>query len=137
LRLSKTPSVATDGVFDNLNNQDILKLVTSRMIMTGAWTATESSPCCICTFVTDASRGKSSKNAPPKTDAWARIRGVQMQHGDVLMVATDGVFDNLNNQDILKLVTSRMIFSETPTPDSVAVHAPVIIIRLVTSLRIS
>ncbi|KAJ5864282.1 uncharacterized protein N7529_006198 [Penicillium soppii] len=34
--------LATDGVFDNLNNQDILKLVTSRMVMTGAWTATES-----------------------------------------------------------------------------------------------
>lgn len=32
-----------------------------------------------------------------------------MQHGDVLMLATDGVFDNLNNQDILKLVTSRML----------------------------
>jgi protein phosphatase PTC7 len=34
--------LATDGVFDNLNNQDILKLVTGRMILTGAWTATDS-----------------------------------------------------------------------------------------------
>ncbi|KAL4969283.1 type 2C protein phosphatase PTC7 [Aspergillus stella-maris] len=34
-----------------------------------------------------------------------------MQHGDVLMLATDGVFDNLNNQDILKLVTSRMLYT--------------------------
>ncbi|KAL4944323.1 hypothetical protein BDV06DRAFT_94244 [Aspergillus oleicola] len=34
-----------------------------------------------------------------------------MQHGDVLILATDGVFDNLNNQDILKLVTSRMLYT--------------------------
>lgn len=36
---------------------------------------------------------------------------LHMHHGDVLMLATDGVFDNLNNQDILKLVTSRMIYT--------------------------
>jgi protein phosphatase PTC7 len=41
----------------------------------------------------------------------AVVTNVQMQHGDVLMLATDGVFDNLNNQDILKLVTSRMILT--------------------------
>ncbi|KAL4872218.1 hypothetical protein BDV12DRAFT_152009 [Aspergillus spectabilis] len=36
---------------------------------------------------------------------------LHMHHGDVLMLATDGVFDNLNNQDILKLVTSRMLYT--------------------------
>lgn len=41
----------------------------------------------------------------------ASVTNVQMQHGDVLMLATDGVFDNLNNQDILKLVTSRMVMT--------------------------
>lgn len=41
----------------------------------------------------------------------AAVTTVRMQHGDVLVLATDGVFDNLNNQDILKLVTSRMILT--------------------------
>ncbi|CAI7591184.1 unnamed protein product [Penicillium bialowiezense] len=41
----------------------------------------------------------------------ASVTNVQMQHGDVLMLATDGVFDNLNNQDILKLITSRMVMT--------------------------
>ncbi|KAJ5974075.1 hypothetical protein N7481_011285 [Penicillium waksmanii] len=41
----------------------------------------------------------------------ASVTNVQMQHGDVLMLATDGVFDNLNNQDILKLVSSRMVMT--------------------------
>ncbi|KAJ5157597.1 uncharacterized protein N7482_008697 [Penicillium canariense] len=41
----------------------------------------------------------------------AAVTNLQMQHGDVLMLATDGVFDNLNNQDILKIVTSRMILT--------------------------
>lgn len=41
----------------------------------------------------------------------AAVTNVQMQHGDVLMLATDGVFDNLNNQDILKVVTSRMVLT--------------------------
>jgi protein phosphatase PTC7 len=41
----------------------------------------------------------------------ASVTNVQMQHGDVLILATDGVFDNLNNQDILKLVTSRMVMT--------------------------
>ncbi|KAJ5899848.1 hypothetical protein N7495_004592 [Penicillium taxi] len=39
----------------------------------------------------------------------AAISNLQMQHGDVLILATDGVFDNLNNQDLLKIVSSRMI----------------------------
>ncbi|PYH46632.1 type 2C protein phosphatase PTC7 [Aspergillus saccharolyticus JOP 1030-1] len=39
----------------------------------------------------------------------AAVTNLQMQHGDVLVLATDGVFDNLNNQDILKLVSSRMV----------------------------
>lgn len=38
----------------------------------------------------------------------AAVTSLRMQHGDVLMLATDGVFDNLNNQDILKLVTRQM-----------------------------
>ena len=38
----------------------------------------------------------------------AAVTSLNMQHGDVLMLATDGVFDNLNNQDILKLVTRQM-----------------------------
>ncbi|PKY07005.1 protein serine/threonine phosphatase 2C [Aspergillus campestris IBT 28561] len=41
----------------------------------------------------------------------AAVTSLQMQHGDVLMLATDGVYDNLNNQDILKLVTSRMVLT--------------------------
>ncbi|KAJ5766372.1 uncharacterized protein N7511_003988 [Penicillium nucicola] len=41
----------------------------------------------------------------------ASVTNLTMQHGDVLMLATDGVFDNLNNQDILKLVTGRMILT--------------------------
>lgn len=50
----------------------------------------------------------------------ASVTNVQMQHGDVLMLATDGVFDNLNNQDILKIVSSRMLLTGawTVTPDS-------------------
>ncbi|KAL2854277.1 protein serine/threonine phosphatase 2C [Aspergillus pseudoustus] len=36
---------------------------------------------------------------------------LNLHHGDVLILATDGVFDNLNNQDILKLVTSRMLYT--------------------------
>ncbi|RHZ72628.1 hypothetical protein CDV55_107772 [Aspergillus turcosus] len=49
----------------------------------------------------------------------AAVTNLHMQHGDVLMLATDGVFDNLNNQDILKLVTSRMILTGawTATPE--------------------
>lgn len=39
----------------------------------------------------------------------AAVTNVHMQHGDVLILATDGVFDNLNNQDILKTVTNRMV----------------------------
>ncbi|KAJ6006597.1 hypothetical protein N7451_004541 [Penicillium sp. IBT 35674x] len=41
----------------------------------------------------------------------ASVTNIQVQHGDVLILATDGVFDNLNNQDILKLVSSRMILT--------------------------
>ncbi|KAL2814819.1 phosphatase 2C-like domain-containing protein [Aspergillus granulosus] len=40
---------------------------------------------------------------------------LNLQHGDVLILATDGVFDNLNNQDILKLVTSRMLYTNAWT----------------------
>ncbi|KAJ5732820.1 hypothetical protein N7493_004301 [Penicillium malachiteum] len=49
----------------------------------------------------------------------ASVTNVQMQHGDVLMLATDGVFDNLYNQDILKIVSSRMSMTGawTATPD--------------------
>ncbi|PKX90969.1 type 2C protein phosphatase PTC7 [Aspergillus novofumigatus IBT 16806] len=49
----------------------------------------------------------------------AAVTNLHMQHGDVLMLATDGVYDNLNNQDILKLITSRMILTGawTATPD--------------------
>ncbi|RMJ27320.1 5-azacytidine resistance protein azr1 [Aspergillus sp. HF37] len=39
----------------------------------------------------------------------AAVTNVNMQHGDVLVLATDGVFDNLNNQDILRAVTDRMV----------------------------
>lgn len=41
----------------------------------------------------------------------AAITSLRMQHGDVLMLATDGVFDNLNNGDILKLVTRQMLLT--------------------------
>lgn len=49
----------------------------------------------------------------------ASVTNIQMQHGDVLLLATDGVFDNLNNQDILKNVSTRMILTGawTATPD--------------------
>ncbi|KAF5858485.1 hypothetical protein ETB97_004326 [Aspergillus alliaceus] len=49
----------------------------------------------------------------------AAVTTLHMQHGDVLLLATDGVFDNLNNQDILKLITSRMVLTGawTATPD--------------------
>lgn len=39
----------------------------------------------------------------------SNITDCKMQHGDVLVLATDGVFDNLNNQEVLKLVTARMM----------------------------
>ncbi|RDW81739.1 type 2C protein phosphatase PTC7 [Aspergillus mulundensis] len=52
----------------------------------------------------------------------ANTTTLHMHHGDVLMLATDGVFDNLNNQDILKLVTGRMIhtgaWSASTSPNS-------------------
>lgn len=41
----------------------------------------------------------------------AAITNLHMQHGDVLMLATDGVFDNLNNQEILKIVNRQMILA--------------------------
>lgn len=49
----------------------------------------------------------------------AAVTNLQMQHGDVLMLATDGVFDNLNNQDLLKIVSSRMLVTGAwnATPD--------------------
>ncbi|RAL09246.1 type 2C protein phosphatase PTC7 [Aspergillus homomorphus CBS 101889] len=50
----------------------------------------------------------------------AAVTNLQMQHGDILVLATDGVFDNLNNQDILKLVSSRMVLTGawTSTPEA-------------------
>ncbi|KAI1908709.1 Protein phosphatase 2C 7 [Ophidiomyces ophidiicola] len=39
----------------------------------------------------------------------ANVINYRLQHGDVLILATDGVYDNLNNQDILKHVTARMM----------------------------
>lgn len=39
----------------------------------------------------------------------AAVSTLSMQHGDVLVLATDGVFDNLTNSDILKIVTTRML----------------------------
>lgn len=44
---------------------------------------------------------------------------LRMQHGDVLVLATDGVFDNLNNQDILKIISGRMLLTGawTATPE--------------------
>lgn len=41
----------------------------------------------------------------------ASVTNIDMQHGDVLVLATDGVFDNLSNQDILKIVTTRMVMT--------------------------
>ncbi|KAK2877280.1 hypothetical protein FQN49_001285 [Arthroderma sp. PD_2] len=41
----------------------------------------------------------------------AAVTNCSLQHGDVLVLATDGVFDNLNNQEVLKLVTTRMMGS--------------------------
>ena len=39
----------------------------------------------------------------------SNITNCKMQHGDVLVLATDGVFDNMNNHDILKVITRQMI----------------------------
>ncbi|KAL1958016.1 hypothetical protein VTO42DRAFT_5228 [Malbranchea cinnamomea] len=39
----------------------------------------------------------------------ANVTNCKMQHGDVLVLATDGVFDNLNNHDILKVITKQML----------------------------
>ncbi|PGH09598.1 hypothetical protein AJ79_05654 [Helicocarpus griseus UAMH5409] len=39
----------------------------------------------------------------------ANVTDLTMQHGDVLILATDGVLDNLYNQDILNLITDQMI----------------------------
>lgn len=49
----------------------------------------------------------------------AATTALRMQHGDVLVLATDGVFDNLNNQDILKIVSGRMLLTGawTATPE--------------------
>lgn len=41
----------------------------------------------------------------------AAVSSATLQHGDVLLLATDGVFDNLNNQELLKIVTSRMLLT--------------------------
>ncbi|OAX85061.1 hypothetical protein ACJ72_00562 [Emergomyces africanus] len=39
----------------------------------------------------------------------ANVTNLKMQHGDVLILATDGVLDNLFNQDILNIITEQMI----------------------------
>ncbi|KAJ9194516.1 hypothetical protein DTO164E3_4156 [Paecilomyces variotii] len=41
----------------------------------------------------------------------ASVTNINMQHGDILVLATDGVFDNLSNQDLLKIVTTRMVLT--------------------------
>ena len=41
----------------------------------------------------------------------ADVTDLQMQHGDVLLLMTDGIFDNLSNQELLKLVAGRMVLS--------------------------
>jgi protein phosphatase PTC7 len=52
----------------------------------------------------------------------AAVSTLSVQHGDVLVLATDGVFDNLNNSEILKIVTARMLgtgawrASSSPSP---------------------
>ncbi|KLJ12297.1 hypothetical protein EMPG_12640 [Blastomyces silverae] len=38
----------------------------------------------------------------------ANVTNLKMQHGDVLILATDGVLDNLFNQDILNSITDQM-----------------------------
>ncbi|KAI9740334.1 MAG: hypothetical protein M1834_004913 [Cirrosporium novae-zelandiae] len=38
----------------------------------------------------------------------ADVTNLQLQHGDVVVFATDGVWDNLNAQDILKIVSRQM-----------------------------
>lgn len=48
----------------------------------------------------------------------AVVSSLSMQHGDVLILATDGVFDNLNNQEILKIVTGRMLSTGAWTESS-------------------
>lgn len=57
-----------------------------------------------------------------------------LQHGDVLLLATDGVWDNLNSQDVLNIVTRQMLnfgaWASTPengitvTKDIAAVTKP-------------
>lgn len=39
----------------------------------------------------------------------SQVTNCRMQHGDILVLATDGVFDNMNNHDVLKVVTKQMI----------------------------
>lgn len=48
----------------------------------------------------------------------AAVSTLSMQHGDVLVLATDGVFDNLNNSEILKIVTGRMLLTGAWTDSS-------------------
>lgn len=38
----------------------------------------------------------------------ANVTNLKMQHGDVLILATDGVLDNLFNEDILNIITDQM-----------------------------
>lgn len=48
----------------------------------------------------------------------AAVSTLSMQHGDVLVLATDGVFDNINNSEILKIVTARMLLTGAWTEGS-------------------
>lgn len=41
----------------------------------------------------------------------AELSRLQLKHGDVVVLATDGLWDNLFNQDILRIVSRRMIGS--------------------------
>ncbi|KAK4217667.1 phosphatase 2C-like domain-containing protein [Rhypophila decipiens] len=55
----------------------------------------------------------------------AEVSRLQLKHGDVLVVATDGLWDNLFNQDILRIVSSRMTDSGAwETTDSGVQVAP-------------
>ena len=38
----------------------------------------------------------------------AEVSNSQLRHGDVLFLATDGVWDNLNSQEVLHIVSSQM-----------------------------
>ena len=41
----------------------------------------------------------------------AGVSNLRMQHGDILILMTDGVFDNLDHAELLRLVTGRMVLT--------------------------